>query len=203
MLTPFSRTSSINKSNCGAGSPIDTLLHKPPNMSALEATSQSAYTDNEGDVSMGDSSMNKNVDNGGAVNLTPPITPAAPSNRSIPHITINQDIHMDSQKRDAPGATSQVDPSSTSPNMPPSGSGTASRVSSFSIPHRGLTFRPISSSHSPGGTKALGAGVGPPAEASHPAPQPLKRRIAMGYRNDCEKCRNRVPGHYNHIITVR
>ncbi|KAJ5915467.1 hypothetical protein N7466_011400 [Penicillium verhagenii] len=27
-----------------------------------------------------------------------------------------------------------------------------------------------------------------------------KAYIAMGYRADCEKCQNRVPGHYNHII---
>ncbi|KAJ5938258.1 hypothetical protein N7454_004600 [Penicillium verhagenii] len=27
-----------------------------------------------------------------------------------------------------------------------------------------------------------------------------KAYIAMGYRADCEKCRIRVPGHYNHII---
>jgi len=28
-----------------------------------------------------------------------------------------------------------------------------------------------------------------------------KRTFTMGYRNDCEKCRNKVPGHFNHIIT--
>ena len=28
-----------------------------------------------------------------------------------------------------------------------------------------------------------------------------KRTFSMGYRNDCEKCRNMVPGHFNHIIT--
>lgn len=28
-----------------------------------------------------------------------------------------------------------------------------------------------------------------------------KRTFSMGYRHDCEKCRNRVPGHFNHIIT--
>jgi hypothetical protein len=28
-----------------------------------------------------------------------------------------------------------------------------------------------------------------------------KRTFSMGYRSDCEKCRNRVPGHFNHIIT--
>ncbi|KAJ5806395.1 uncharacterized protein N7503_003997 [Penicillium pulvis] len=29
---------------------------------------------------------------------------------------------------------------------------------------------------------------------------PKKAAIAMGYRADCEKCRNKVPGHYSHII---
>ncbi|KAJ5658325.1 uncharacterized protein N7484_001974 [Penicillium longicatenatum] len=29
---------------------------------------------------------------------------------------------------------------------------------------------------------------------------PKKGAIAMGYRADCEKCRNKVPGHYSHII---
>lgn len=31
---------------------------------------------------------------------------------------------------------------------------------------------------------------------------PAKRKVmfSMGYRADCEKCRNKVPGHYNHII---
>ena len=28
-----------------------------------------------------------------------------------------------------------------------------------------------------------------------------KRTFSMGYRNDCEKCQNKVPGHFNHIIT--
>ncbi|KAG0650005.1 hypothetical protein D0Z07_3737 [Hyphodiscus hymeniophilus] len=28
-----------------------------------------------------------------------------------------------------------------------------------------------------------------------------KRTFSMGYRTDCEKCRNNVPGHFNHIIT--
>ncbi|KAJ6109522.1 hypothetical protein N7486_001757 [Penicillium sp. IBT 16267x] len=29
---------------------------------------------------------------------------------------------------------------------------------------------------------------------------PKKGGIAMGYRADCEKCQNKVPGHYSHII---
>ena len=29
----------------------------------------------------------------------------------------------------------------------------------------------------------------------------MKRSFTMGYRADCEKCRNRVPGHFSHIIT--
>jgi hypothetical protein len=28
-----------------------------------------------------------------------------------------------------------------------------------------------------------------------------KRSFSMGYRPDCEKCRLKVPGHFNHIIT--
>lgn len=28
-----------------------------------------------------------------------------------------------------------------------------------------------------------------------------KRTFSMGYRADCEKCRNKVPGHFSHIIT--
>ena len=28
-----------------------------------------------------------------------------------------------------------------------------------------------------------------------------KRTFSMGYRHDCEKCRDKVPGHFNHIIT--
>lgn len=27
-----------------------------------------------------------------------------------------------------------------------------------------------------------------------------KTTLSMGYRADCEKCRTRVPGHYNHVI---
>jgi hypothetical protein len=29
----------------------------------------------------------------------------------------------------------------------------------------------------------------------------MKRSFTMGYRADCEKCRNKVPGHFSHIIT--
>lgn len=31
-------------------------------------------------------------------------------------------------------------------------------------------------------------------------PTPGKTMLSMGYRADCEKCRTRVPGHYNHVI---
>jgi len=34
-----------------------------------------------------------------------------------------------------------------------------------------------------------------------PATPGLKRNFTIGYRADCEKCRNRVPGHNAHIIT--
>ena len=27
-----------------------------------------------------------------------------------------------------------------------------------------------------------------------------KRRFSMGYRDDCEKCRMRVPGHFSHFL---
>ncbi|KAH8592483.1 hypothetical protein B0O99DRAFT_653863 [Bisporella sp. PMI_857] len=30
----------------------------------------------------------------------------------------------------------------------------------------------------------------------------MKRTFTMGYRADCEKCRNKVPGHFSHIITT-
>ncbi|KAH6719140.1 hypothetical protein DL95DRAFT_391348 [Leptodontidium sp. 2 PMI_412] len=29
----------------------------------------------------------------------------------------------------------------------------------------------------------------------------MKRSFSMGYRADCEKCRMKVPGHFNHIVT--
>ena len=41
---------------------------------------------------------------------------------------------------------------------------------------------------------------------SSPAEEPVsiqtrgKAKLSMGYRADCEKCRARVPGHYNHVI---
>ena len=28
----------------------------------------------------------------------------------------------------------------------------------------------------------------------------MKRSFSIGYRSDCEKCRDKVPGHFNHII---
>lgn len=31
--------------------------------------------------------------------------------------------------------------------------------------------------------------------------QGAKRTFSMGYRADCEKCRNKVPGHFSHIVT--
>jgi hypothetical protein len=34
------------------------------------------------------------------------------------------------------------------------------------------------------------------------SPQPLpKRGLSLGFRADCEKCRNRVPGHFNHFVS--
>ena len=33
------------------------------------------------------------------------------------------------------------------------------------------------------------------------SPSPTKKvSFSMGYRSDCDKCRNKVPGHYSHII---
>lgn len=29
-----------------------------------------------------------------------------------------------------------------------------------------------------------------------------KKRFAIGYRDDCEKCRNRVPGHFSHFLPI-
>ena len=29
-----------------------------------------------------------------------------------------------------------------------------------------------------------------------------KIMLSMGYRADCEKCKNKVPGHYSHFITL-
>ncbi|OIW24679.1 hypothetical protein CONLIGDRAFT_584053 [Coniochaeta ligniaria NRRL 30616] len=28
----------------------------------------------------------------------------------------------------------------------------------------------------------------------------MKKSFSIGYRSDCEKCRLKVPGHFNHII---
>ena len=49
-----------------------------------------------------------------------------------------------------------------------------------------------------GGSQNLGhvaTGMAPP-------PQKKKKggRLVMGYRADCEKCRDKVPGHYNHFL---
>ncbi len=35
-----------------------------------------------------------------------------------------------------------------------------------------------------------------------PRSKPGKTILSMGYRADCEKCRSRVPGHYNHVIKI-
>lgn len=32
---------------------------------------------------------------------------------------------------------------------------------------------------------------------------PKKKSFSMGFRADCEKCRQKVPGHFNHIVTER
>lgn len=40
----------------------------------------------------------------------------------------------------------------------------------------------------------------PPAEEAASIQTRTKAKLLMGYRADCEKCRARVPGHYNHLI---
>lgn len=40
----------------------------------------------------------------------------------------------------------------------------------------------------------------PPAEEAASIHPRTKAKLSMGYRADCEKCRARVPGHYNHVI---
>lgn len=40
----------------------------------------------------------------------------------------------------------------------------------------------------------------PPAEEAASIHPRTKAKLLMGYRADCEKCRARVPGHYNHVI---
>ena len=39
-----------------------------------------------------------------------------------------------------------------------------------------------------------------PAADSSTRPKGGKTMLSMGYRTDCEKCRIKVPGHYNHVI---
>lgn len=41
-----------------------------------------------------------------------------------------------------------------------------------------------------------------PNERHMASPNTGKMMLSMGFRADCEKCRTRVPGHYNHIIRV-
>lgn len=38
-----------------------------------------------------------------------------------------------------------------------------------------------------------------PRRTSNASPAKRKVMFSMGYRADCEKCRNKVPGHYSHI----
>lgn len=37
-------------------------------------------------------------------------------------------------------------------------------------------------------------------DQDHQGQKSGKTTIVMGYRADCEKCRNRIPGHFNHIV---
>lgn len=60
---------------------------------------------------------------------------------------------------------------------------------------------------------ALPASAGTATEAPGSKPRPVGRRengvekkgkltLSMGYRADCEKCKNKVPGHYSHFLAL-
>lgn len=57
-----------------------------------------------------------------------------------------------------------------------------------------LDMGPKTNSQSPFRTNKMWGGGGPVT------PTKGKMTISMGYRADCEKCRMKVPGHYNHFI---
>lgn len=103
----------------------------------------------------------------------------------------------------AHGANGHAFPFSSLPSSSLSSSSSSSYNSSARLPpERNLSF-----GHSP----VTHGDLGTPATASRPAPnastrsgnnnqRPQKLTIAMGFRADCEKCQQRVPGHYSHII---
>ncbi|KAL8823865.1 MAG: hypothetical protein Q9170_008300 [Blastenia crenularia] len=55
-----------------------------------------------------------------------------------------------------------------------------------------LDMNPGANASSPFRTNKMWGGGSPPAKG--------KVTLSMGYRADCEKCRMKVPGHYNHLI---
>ncbi|MCJ1260492.1 hypothetical protein MMC22_000353 [Lobaria immixta] len=48
----------------------------------------------------------------------------------------------------------------------------------------------------------LGRGTSDVTGPASLGPKAGKTMLSMGYRADCEKCRTRVPGHYNHVIQL-
>lgn len=48
----------------------------------------------------------------------------------------------------------------------------------------------------------FGSGKIDMAIPASPVPKTGRTMLSMGYRADCEKCRTRVPGHYNHVIQL-
>lgn len=48
----------------------------------------------------------------------------------------------------------------------------------------------------------FGRGKNDIASPASPGPKTGRAMLSMGYRADCEKCRTRVPGHYNHFIQM-
>lgn len=48
----------------------------------------------------------------------------------------------------------------------------------------------------------FGRGKNDIVSPASPGPKTGRAMLSMGYRADCEKCRTRVPGHYNHVIQM-
>ena len=48
----------------------------------------------------------------------------------------------------------------------------------------------------------FGRGKSDVMSSAGPGPKVGRTMLSMGYRADCEKCRTRVPGHYNHVIQM-
>jgi hypothetical protein len=64
---------------------------------------------------------------------------------------------------------------------------------------KGHRRSPHASTHSLRSWSGFGAGIGGNMNGGGNATG-LKRSFSMGYKADCEKCRNRVPNHFSHII---